>query len=418
MYVLTAKETDFLQGQPKDHSLLRQVSGIDIYRTRVFRPREAVLSLRDRIWTKPTDPSCNATFAAGPPGPSQRKNHLQNMKDFITFSLSSPDPHIGWLPGAIFRGMGIIKKNKVDVVYATGSPWTSLLIGTALKLLTNKPVVLDFRDPWVSNPGFMVRSRFFRLLESFMERFVVKSADLIVANTKELEQNFAERYHLSPNQVCTITNGFEAYFDSRPSLEKKFSLTHAGSLYFSRNPKNLLQAVRQLITEKILNNDNFVIYFIGGIAIDDPELKPLLADPALQKVMHIIPRIPFHEVCEYQRQSDILFLIQPDFPLQVPRKIYENMAFKKPVFAITNQSGATAALVKQEGLGIVVENRAEDIADALRQMFLSWQKGEMTETYNQNHDAYSNRVLSEKMRNQLIRVTLKNNSAEKNILKE
>ena len=398
VYVLTAREEDFLSDQPKDHQLLDHELNLEIYRTRVFRPREAVINFRDRVSTKSVSKICNEIQTPASALKS-RSSVLQSIKDFITFSLSSPDPHIGWLPAAVFKGLKLIREKKVDLIYATGSPWSCLIIGAWLKILTGKPLVLDFRDPWVSNPGFMVRNRFFRFLEVFMERFVVKRADLIVANTRELKHDFIERYQLEPQQVCAITNGFEKYFTPRPSPDGKFTLTHAGSLYFSRNPRNLLKAVLQLINAGVFTKNNFIINFIGGISIADDELNRLLANKKIQEVIQIIPRISFQDVCEYQCQSDVLFLIQTDFPLQVPRKLYENMAFGKPILAITNKKGATATIVEHEGVGIVVENNVEAIVQALVELFSCWEKKEFSEKFTQSCDQYLNHHLCQRIWN-------------------
>jgi hypothetical protein len=65
-------------------------------------------------------------------------------------------------------------------------------------------------------------------------------------------------------------------------------------------------------------------------------------------------------------------LLQPDFPLQIPRKLYEYIAFQKPLFAITNLQGATANIIQNNHLGIVVENRTEDIEPALITLYHQW----------------------------------------------
>jgi hypothetical protein len=84
-----------------------------------------------------------------------------------------------------------------------------------------------------------------------------------------------------------------------------------------------------------------------------------------QRIVNILPRVPYQEAIEYQKRSDVLLLLQPDFPLQIPRKLYEYIAFQKPLFAITNLQGATANIIQNNHLGIVVENRTEDIEPAL-----------------------------------------------------
>lgn len=411
--ILTARQLDFLPDQPLDKTLL--ITNLDINRTRVFRPRERLIELKNRFF-----PSKSSDQALKPEDSIVISRKTGNdafgrLKDMITLGLSCPDPHIGWLPPALLKGLELIKTHKIDLIYATGSPWTSLLLGSVLKMMTKTPLVLDFRDPWTQNPGFMVREKLFQWGESFMEKKVVTLADLVVANTKELEIDFQRRFGLSSKKVITVTNGFNKVWGSVKFVNtSRFTITHAGSLYFSRNPKYLLRAVLNLVETGVFSHRNFLINFIGGISIEDQELKKLLENKQIREVLEIIPRISFDEVCKYQIKSDVLFLIQPDFPLQVPRKLYEYMAFGKPVLGITNLNGATANILREKKIGLVVENQVQQIQAALVILFEQWKENRLSGLYKGDCQDYSNTVLCRKMRFCLHSISKKTSHLEKN----
>jgi hypothetical protein len=59
-----------------------------------------------------------------------------------------PDFFWGWVPLSLIKGWSLIKRFRVDTIYVSCSPFSSALVGTCLKRLTRKPLVLDFRDPF------------------------------------------------------------------------------------------------------------------------------------------------------------------------------------------------------------------------------------------------------------------------------
>lgn len=398
LYVLTAREKDYLPDQPKDHKLLEEIDNeVEIIRTKVYRPREAAIRLRNFLFNKTKNNRSNACITNSNRFDllNSRLSLVQQIKDTFTDLLSTPDPHVGWIPSAVTEGKKIIKSKKIDVIYTTGSPWTSLIIGTILKQMTGKPLVMDFRDPWVANPGFMVRSRLIRFIETYMEKKVISFADNIITNTYELKQDFLTRFpKLNKSKVKTISNGFEKYIETKNYDNKKLTLTHAGTLYFSRNPRYLLKAAINLIENKVISKENLNIVFLGGISIRDPELETILMHPLLKKVVNILPRLPYRDAVQYQSKSDVLFLIQPDFPLQVPRKLYEYMAFKKPVLGITNPSGATARVIKEKKIGVVAANQTAEIELALKDICERWKKGALGPLSEHTCNEFFNKTLT------------------------
>jgi glycosyltransferase involved in cell wall biosynthesis len=343
-----------------------------------------------------------------------KRSIFQEIKNIITDCLSIPDQQIGWFPSAMRKGRRIIQEQHIDVIYATGGPWTSLLIAAFLKQLTGTPLVIDFRDPWLANPSPRLHSKTMRHVEPFLERHVIMAADHIVANTAELRQNFLDRYpHLSHQAVTAIPNGFERYIPLNDQPEGPLTFTHAGALYFSRNPRFLLQAVLHLLETNSIPQEEIRLVLLGGIdgSIDDSELYRILEHPLMRDVVQILPRVPYQEAVRYQLNSHVLFLIQPDFPLQIPRKLYEYIAFQKPILGITNVGGATANIIKENNLGIVVENRSSDVESAIKQFYSQWKNGELTQMPTQACDKFMNRNLTPALR-EIFEICL-NNSRRK-----
>ena len=62
-----------------------------------------------------------------------------------------PDLQASWLRPALKQAEAIITRERIDAVFATGSPWTGLLTGMHVSERFNVPLILDFRDPWTGN---------------------------------------------------------------------------------------------------------------------------------------------------------------------------------------------------------------------------------------------------------------------------
>lgn len=372
--VLTACEDDFLPDQPRDPTLLTRVhKDVVIVRARVRRPREFLFSLRDRWKGKKKQVSRAKRVGGCPKWGSKNKSFLQITKDLVTDILTSPDPHVGWIADAVKRAKKIVHDENINIIIATGSPWSSMIGGVLLSKKVGVSLILDFRDPWVANPGFVQRGKVARFVERWMERYVVSKTDSIIANTEELREDFLNRYSfLQPDKVYTLPNGFEDYIVSKFQSSTRFTLVHAGALYFSRTPIPLLEALQQLLLEERIPDDRIRIVLVGDLDLSCGKLEDLLNSKELQKTVKIIARLPYDEAMKYQQQADALLLVQPGFPLQVPRKLYEYMAMRRPVLALTEETAATARIVRECRLGKVVRNNSESIKPVLLEMYNAW----------------------------------------------
>lgn len=74
---------------------------------------------------------------------------------------------------------------------------------------------------------------------------------------------------------------------------------------------------------------------------------------------------------------------------------------KKRVLGIISRGGATASIITKENIGLVVEDRIEEIQTALASLFQQWRSHILTQQFDGNYGSYSNDVLSDKLRRRL-----------------
>ena len=179
------------------------------------------------------------------------KSLIAKTLNLLSAIFIIPDAQVLWMPFAILKGISVIKKEKIDVLYTTGNPFSTHLTGVFLKMLLSKPLVVDFRDPWVTGEYRIWENKFRKKIEGILEKFVIKYADKVISTTELMTLDFANTYPNEPaDKFVTITNGFDpddfnGIFTKR--TYKKFTITYAGTLYAGRqDPKDFFTALLRI----------------------------------------------------------------------------------------------------------------------------------------------------------------------------
>lgn len=198
---------------------------------------------------------------------------------------------------------------------------------------------------------------------------MVRHADAIVLNTEALLGSFRERYADFADKMSAIPNGYDAPLGSSPCLAVKrgrpIQVLHAGALYSKRSPAAALQALAELITSGQAAHDSVEFVFLGS-ASEDLDLPGMVARLNLKSCVRIIPSVPKQEAIELMRQADLLLLIQPQAPLQIPSKLFDYLTVGKPVLALLDE-GATADLVRRSRIGLIA---APDNVEQIQRLLL------------------------------------------------
>jgi len=302
--------------------------------------------------------------SASSPQPGTGRSTVKDF--FLDWAFAFPDRQYTWLSQVVRHFQRIGEKEMPDVVFATGGPWTSFLVGATLAKQFSRPLVLDYRDPWNCNPYYSFSSRFLTKKSQWLEAKVCKAASHVIANTEELRQRLLEEFGELRGRCTWIPNGFDrevlpvgqstaGQLDGQ-SPSTGYELCHFGTVYGKRTPRILLQAMWELFQEGRLKPESIRLRFVGGWDSTDQECERYAAELEKHSFLRREPPIS-HSLClkEMQRSS-VLLVLQPDSPLQVPAKIYEYVATGRPLLLIGGE-GATANLVTRHALGVSSPNQ-------------------------------------------------------------
>ncbi len=193
-------------------------------------------------------------------------------------------------------------------------------------------------------------------------------------NTPQMREEFRSSYPDAPeHKFQCVTNGFEEdLLDLRAperSRERGRSIriTHAGNLYGQRDPSPLLKAAAELVRGGRLRSDGLEMVFVGAVE-PDIRLRETAEELGLAGMVRILPKMPHRKALELLAQSDILLLIQPKTAVQTPSKLFEYMALKLPILALTDP-GAAREIIERGRLGIAASpNDEAGVREALAEV--------------------------------------------------
>ncbi len=351
-----------------------------------------------------------------------------------------------WFISAIPKGLSVIKKSDVDVIYTSSGPFISILIGFLLRLFTGKTWVADLRDPMTLAYSWRWPSYFHYKLAGFIEKILLRKADAVIANTPTARLKYMDILKINTDKVSVITNAYgdDYNFVSQPSyLNDRFTICYGGSLNSldlilgKRSPKRLfgysydkvdmttrsgyflLKALEKAITEDKINKKLILISFFGSIGKDYPSFVEELG---LSECVSIEGTFIHEESQNKLLHADMLFLpmesgINGERSPYIPGKLFEYIALRKPILMLSDDSDAKDILEKC-GTGFFAPSKNIDgIAETLIECYELWRNRTLKVSPDESYiRALSRSVLTSDLASVFDRVQKENNPQKTTLL--
>jgi Glycosyltransferase Family 4 len=333
-----------------------------------------LLDFRERLSNRPraTEPTSDQPIPGADDSTTGVEGRGLNMafrclkSELLSRIFLFPDHQKPWISAVMNHVKSLPRENRPQLVYATANPWSALVAGQRVADQLGIPFVADFRDPWTRNPKPQASDTLAKKALR-LEQKIVRRADCVIANTEELRLAFVEDYPEFASKFVTITNGFNDILlkqDDMDSItvEKQAAteLCHFGSVYELRKPLHLLQSVDQLIREGALAPSDLKIRFIGNWLVESTECNRLVDELENKGFVSREPPLSHEAYLQEMRRADMLLILQQDFPLQIPGKIYEYISTGRPIVVVGGH-GATANLIDQHRLGVAFPDRVNEL---------------------------------------------------------
>jgi glycosyltransferase involved in cell wall biosynthesis len=312
---------------------------------------------------------------------------------------------IDWFFSAFLTVLRVAGRERPDVIYATAPPVTGHFAAALAARRLRVPLVLDFRDLWRDNPGY-VGAPAVGALHRRCERWLLSAAAGVVVNTPGAQRLLCERYAGLAGleeKLWVIPNGFNPEdFPAPPpstggvdgleegtpagppvprSAERSpFRLCFVGKLYgdfglnywdaeLARrrrlagwkpprgsdrlpeelaclNPAGVLEAVRDLLDAGELGPHELRVAFIGNHGDGNARLAAALG---LQEVVTFQRTVEPESALDAVRDADALLLLSSGAAHVVPAKTYEYLAAGKPLLVVA-PPGDLEQLLERSGV--------------------------------------------------------------------
>lgn len=384
-----------------DHSLLHEVPPS----VRIVRAKEWRLLARGgkAAAPKPTGDVQATGKISSPKAVARLKKAVFSVLKKAKPYFMIPDDQILWYPQAVKCGQELMKQERFDAIFSTSGPATNHLVAGKLAAVSGCKWIADFRDPWTQNMH-QIGIKWRENLEEKMEAGVMAKADVITTVTATFVGMFRQKYGQQIKDLQLIYNGFDradfAGLEPQFEVPDKFHAVYAGILYQKRNPRLLLEAVRELIDEGSVQQDDLLFSFAG--VFDYPgysENRDCVERLDLGEQVRILGNLPHKQALGLMKGADALLLVgdvSADAGAYIPGKLYEYMGIGKPILAL-NMAGEATEIIQQFKLGEVCDPRdKQQIKTAYLALYEAWKSSHAEGTAQQaaagRDDAFYERV--------------------------
>ncbi len=264
---------------------------------------------------------------------------------------------IGWdevWAGASNRVLARLKLGSVDLVLATGSPFSSFVVARRVARKLGVPYVLDYRDPWTLNT---LRSRPWPTPVRRLERAILRDAALTLMVSPSQAAAQAQAFGMVKPPLV-ITNGYDpeqlAGVTARPF--DHFALVYAGEFYTGQreiDPVLLaLKRVREMMPGTRLP---IRLHYYGGAA---QQVRVKSQQYGVKDLVACHGRVSRIEALAAIKGSDITVVIAgiADTANQIERgivtgKLFEPLGLGVRILLIAPEANDAASMVEVSGAG-------------------------------------------------------------------
>lgn len=364
-----------------DPALLEKVPK-DVKIHRAFTP-ELPYELRKKLWDRlgggkkqPAAPRNEVAEAAAPGSGNVVDRARQALRDQVRRAFM-PDPQVVWRPFAERAAAKLIQEEGYDTLIVTAPPFSSFLIGNALKRrFPHITLVTDFRDDWfgffLGGVDNLASTEKYEQAKR-IERETVQRSDVVVAVTQATRDDIRKRYPEQPeSKFAVIPNGYDpASLPRLPKTEKRkdrMVVTYVGTVYKPCSPRYYLDALERLPAEV---RSRIETRFVGRVIEEE---KPFLENRTSQ--LTLTGFVAQAEALRHMGEADYLLLVIDD-PQTLSGKLFEYLATGKPILGLTPSDSESARLVRKAKSGVLCEPKDVDaIAKMMLEAFRKWEAGQ------------------------------------------
>lgn len=284
-----------------------------------------------------------------------------------------PDRWITWRWGGVRAGLALIRRHAPAALWSTYPIATAHVIGALLQQRSQLPWVADFRDP-MAQDGYPSDPRTWQSYRR-VEQQAIEQSSLSLFTTPGATRLYRARYPAQAGCIDLLENGYDEHSFAEiegapaaagdgPLVPGCITLLHSGVVYPSeRDPSALFEALGRLHRNGALGR----LRLRFRAPVHDALIGSLAARHGVQQHVEVLPPIPYAQALREMLRADALLVLQAaNCNEQIPAKLYEYLRARRPIAALTDAAGDTAAVLRQAGMASIASlASADEIADFL-----------------------------------------------------
>jgi glycosyltransferase involved in cell wall biosynthesis len=333
-----------------DPKVVRQTAFVDV--DRLVNPRSWYQAMRSRFGSIPRNAGDDPTHVSA----RSRLSELYRNLIFV------PDRYVGWILPLLRELRGLSRIRPPDVILVSGPPFSAFVAVAIFARYARISWIAEFRDRWADDPYALIPS-WRRSLDRRLEAWVLRTAAGLVTVSEPWSQHYARLYRLP---VVTAMNGYDPQDfaglpSDPPTTSPPLRIVYTGFVYPER--RDPTQLFRALLLSG-LSPGVVQILFYGSRS---SYLEARIDEVGVRPYVQVHDPVPYHEAVKLQATADVLLLLQWNDPADesnVPGKVFEYLAVRRPILGLGPEKGIPAQLVRERRAGLY-SNDAATIAAQL-----------------------------------------------------
>lgn len=334
-------------------------------------------------------------------GPGKLKGLINRAYVFGLGCMCIPDPRVDWIYHAISFSTGLMNRiGRPQVIISSSGSYSAHIAAMFLSDRMGIPWIADLGDPWTPNPLPPATGKYHRLLNGWIERFVITKASALVFTCDATAQVYRKWLKQQLPPLFVVPCGFERsefIFRSKP-LDDLVVISYLGTTTRqNRSLLPLLDALRSIRTERPDVYGRIRVQIVGSWSATFQHY----AEACGLDVVTFRGWVPYRESIRIMSESDILLLLSNKGGIQIPAKTYMYLASGVPILCLREVEGdATSCLVGAFGGVVTAPNKFAAIASSLVSMvdnLPEWREQAKRRVHDSNLQPYEWKYLAQRM---------------------
>jgi glycosyltransferase involved in cell wall biosynthesis len=274
-----------------------------------------------------------------------RRETIDGVKVVRVWSVAAPN----W--GVLRRSLSFVTYFISAVLYGLFARRSDVVIGSSPQLLAATaaavvarlrriPCVIEARDLWPDSIDVVYAGRKAWLSRplKLLSHMTYGSAELLATVSRSFDRHLTPylrkgaRFLFVPNAYLFKGNEDSAATELPPTGSRPLIFGYAGNLGMAQGLDTVIEATRILLDEGRPTASFRVL--LAGTGADRQRLEELIRIRGVDSCVSLVNPVPYERVHEIYCQIDVsLILLKPSsvFEVTIPSKLFECMAYRKPI---------------------------------------------------------------------------------------